>query len=115
MLDFCRRLANRLYQYKFALWLLALIAIAVFLSSIFLSKNDIYTLGSIALLLWILFLISFSHVFSSPLPNIDRTAPFFYRLLARAKRGLFWILVVLMIALFGIVSFMSLRTVSVLF
>ena len=38
MLEFCRRLANRVYQYKFALWLLALIAIAVFISSIFLSQ-----------------------------------------------------------------------------
>ncbi len=114
-LELCHRFGARIYRYRFVLWVLAGTASSFVIFSVFFFQEDAYTLGSISLLLWVLFVIAFSQVLSWQLPTADPADPFFYRLVVKAKRGFFWLLLVLIVGLFGFVSFISTRAVTILF
>ena len=114
MLEFYNGLAKRIYPFRFLLWLLASVAVAVFGGAVFLSNEELYTLGSITFLLWILLLISFTYTFMAPLPVVDPDARLTQRLTARLRRGLLWLLAVSLTLLCCAAAFMSFRAVSIL-
>jgi hypothetical protein len=114
LIELCNRFGVRIYRYRFVLWILAGVAVSLVIFSVFFSQEDVYTLGSISLLLWILLIIIFSQVFSWQPPTTDPTDPFFYRLVVKVKRGLFWLMLVILVGLFIFVFFVSTKAVSIL-
>ena len=114
LIELCNRFGVRIYRYRFVLWVLAGVAVSLVIFSVFFSQEDVYTLGSISLLLWILLIIVFSQVFSWQPPTTDPTDPFLYRLVVKVKRGLFWLMLVILVGLFIFVFFVSTRAVSIL-
>ncbi len=114
LIELCNRFGVRIYQYRFVLWALSGVASSLVIFSVFFFKEDVYTLGSISLLLWILLIIVFSQVFSWQPPTADLTDPFLYRIVVKVKRGLFWLMLVILVGLFVFVFFVSTRAVSIL-
>ena len=60
MLSFYNVLGRRLHAFRTLMWILAAVAVAVFLSAVFWTEpgeDQTYTLGSIVLLLWVLNLV----------------------------------------------------------
>ena len=114
LIELCNRFGVRIYRYRFVLWVLAGVTVSLVIFSVFFSQEDVYTLSSISLLLWILLIIVFSQVFSWQPPTTDPTDPFFYSLVVKVKRGLFWLMLVILVGLFIFVFFVSTRAVSIL-
>ena len=113
-LELCHRFGARIYRYRFVLWVLSGVVSSLVIFSVFFFQEDVYTLGSISLLLWILLIIVFSQVFSWQPPTTDPADPFFYRLVVKVKRGLFWLMLVILVGLFVFVFFVSTKAVSFL-
>ena len=114
LIELCNRFGVRIYRYRFVLWVLAGVVGSLVIFSVFFFQEDVYTLGSISLLLWILLIIVFSQVFSWQPPTTDPADPFFYRLVVKVKRGLFWLMLVILVGLFVFVFFVSTKAVSFL-
>lgn len=114
-IELCNRFGIWIYRYRFVLWVLAGTAGSLVIFSVFFFQEDVYTLGSISLLLWVLFAIAFSQAFSWKLPTADPADPFFRRLVVKIKRGFFWLLLAFIIGLFGFVSFITTRAITILF
>ena len=114
-IELCNRFGIRIYRYRFVLWVFAGAAGLLVIFSVFFFQEDVYTLGSISFFLWILFAIAFSQVLSWQPPIADPTDPFFYRLVVKIKKGFFWLLLAFIIGLFGFVSFITTRAVTILF
>ena len=115
MLQFYTRIARPLYRFRLLLWLLAAVAVGVFVSGMFRSADSqSYLLASFVLSLWAVLLIAVGHSFGEPLPIVDRNDPLMTRLATRVKRGMLWLLAILTTGIFGFVGFLSIRAVGLL-
>lgn len=117
MLEICHRLAQRLYRYRLALWMLSVAAVALFAGALL--RQDAVdgqwaTLGAIAALLWAICLLTLAYSFSAPLPAADAEAGWFTRLTIRIRRSLLWLMALAMLLLTGLVIFASIRIAAVL-
>jgi len=117
MLNFYWVLANRLYPYRPIIWILAVVAVGLFLSAVFRAEpagNQTYELASIILLLWALGLVGVVQCFAAPLPAIDPGAPWLTRLRARIVHGFRWFMALTTTALFGLIILFSFKAVGLL-
>jgi hypothetical protein len=117
MLDFYHRLARRLYGYRWVLWLLCGLAVALFSGALLFrgtADDQWATLGAIAVLLWTICLLTLAYSFNAPLPAAGPEAGWFARQAIRIRRGFLWLMALAMSLLTGLVIFASLRIAAVL-
>ncbi len=116
MLALYYRLARRLYALRPILWALGVLAAAAFGGVLLLSDGSIdgsYALVSLAILLWILWLLAVAHSFVEPVSAVDPAASFWTRFKARLRRGLVWGQALIMTALFILAVVMTVRTAGI--
>ena len=116
MLTFYHRLAQRLLRYRPVLWLLCIGAVAASLAAVFAvpgADGGRYTFGAIALLMWAVCLLTVSYGFTAPPPAAEPGSRLFARMGVRIRRGLLWLMALLMTALSILVAFVTLRAVGV--
>ncbi len=117
MLEVYNKLAKRLRGFMWVLWLLAGVAIIAFAATLLLSdgsRDELYTLSAVCLLLWSLSLVAFVRLFEGPVPNVWAGQKFFARLTTRIRRGVRWIAALTMTTLFCVVIAVSFRAASIL-
>ncbi len=117
MLDFCHRLARRLYRYRLALWMLSVTAVALFAGALLRQgavDGQWATLGAIAVLLWAICLLTLAYSFRAPLPAAGPETGWFTRQTIRIRRGFLWLMALAMLLLTGLVIFASVRIATVL-
>ena len=117
MLSFYNALGRRLHAFRTLMWILAAVAVAVFLSAVFWTEpgeDQTYTLGSIVLLLWVLNLVVGAEAFAVPAPEVDPSSKLMDRLRARLSRGFRWIMAITTTGLFGFVILLSFKSLGLL-
>ena len=116
MLALYDRLARRLYGLRPILWALGALAVGAFGGVLFLSDGSIdgsFALVSLAILLWTLWLLAVAHSLIGPLPEVDPAARVWTRVKAKLRRGLAWVQVLIMTALFILAVVMTIRTTGI--
>ena len=117
MLSFYNALGRRLHAFRTLMWILAAVAVAVFLSAVFWTEpgeDQTYTLGSIVLLLWALNLVVVAEAFAVPAPEVDPRSKLMDRLRVRLSRGFRWIMAITTTGLFGFVILLSFKALGLL-
>lgn len=113
MLDIYHRLARRLYGYRWALWLLCGIAVAVFAGAVLLpdvvGDERTITLGALVLLVWAICLMTLTYSFTAPLPAAGPDSGWLARKLIRLRRGFLWLMALAMSLLTVLVVILSFR------
>ncbi len=96
LLTFYFALSKRLHRFRRLIWLLAAIAIIVFVAAIFLTKgpeSTYYTLGSAIILVWMIILNAIISGFSAPMQSISPNDGLISKIRIRASNGFRWFLV----------------------
>lgn len=116
MLAFYRRLAAWLQGHVVALWLLCAAAVAAAFAAIFMVPGATagrYVFGAVVLLMWAIGLLTVSHVFAAPLPEIAPGMRWFARLRTRIRRAALILMAVAMSALSLLLAFVTVRAIGV--
>lgn len=117
LLNFYSSLAKRLYKFRGIFWLLAVIALIVFIAAIFLTagrESTFYTLGSSLVLVWAVGVNALISGFSGPLRTISSDDGLLLRIRIRASNGVRWFLVFFTTAVLIATILFSLRVVGIL-
>ena len=117
MLAFYHGIATRLYGLRLLLWLLCALALGAFAGALALGDgrgDPVLMLASVTLLMWMLCVIVVTYSFAGPLPTAGPEARLWQRLRASLKRGVLWLVAILMSVLTGLVLFASLRAAGLL-
>ena len=117
LLNFYSSLATRLYKFRGIFWLLAVIAVIVFIAAIFLTagrESMSYTLGSALVLVWAVGVNVLISGFSEPMRTINSEDGLFLRIKIRASNGFRWFLVLFTTAVLMATILFSLRVVGIL-
>lgn len=116
MLKFYSVLASRLHRVRLVVWLLAVLSVAGFSTTVFFSEgkaDEAYMLASIALLLWSLCLLVIVYTFIHPLPVVADGDGFFRRIGKKLIRGMRWVMAWTMTLLCLVVVYVSFRAGSI--
>lgn len=117
MLRFYTALAGRLHRYRILFWLLFVLALAAFVGSVILSdgmEEQLYTLGSLAFLLWILSLVVLVESFVVPPPTIHAEDGFFLRARKRIARGIRWLIALAATVMLVLVMMFSVKAIGIM-
>ncbi len=114
---FYARLARRLYRWRGLVWLLGLLACGGFAYLVFDSSGDLdppLMALSVALVLWVLGLLTTIHGFAEPLPDLGGASAL-ARLRGRIARLVRWVMAWVMTALAAVVVLVSARALALAF
>ncbi len=96
LLTFYFAVSKRLHRFRGLIWLLAAIAVIVFVTAIFLTKEPettFYALGSAIILVWMIILNAIISGFSAPMQSIRPGDGLISKIRIRALNGFRWFLV----------------------
>ena len=117
LLNFYSSLARRLNKFRGVFWLLAVIALIVFIAAIFLTagrESTFYTLGSALVLVWAVGVNVLISGFSGAMRTTSSDDGLFLRIKIRASNGFRWFLVLFTTAVLIATLLFSLRVVGIL-
>ena len=113
----CYRFASFLRRFRAALWVLTVVAVSLFLATLFACEGSIdaaYALASLSLLLWALWFLAVSYCFVRPPPEVLASDRFWLRIRTRFQRATVWALVLAVVGLLTLALMLTSRTIGLL-
>jgi len=111
------RFASFLYRFRAVLWVLAMVAVGLFLTALFARGSSIdaaYALASLSVLLWALWLLAVAHSFVRLPPEVQPGDRFWLRTKTRFQRATAWVLALAVTGLFVLALILTTRTLGLI-